>query len=74
MKIIKPDETYLVRTQCDNFSENDFKGLDEQIQTDIQYIETNIQHKFPIFATSARKGLDFADNKHVSDLIKGTDY
>jgi len=29
MKIIKPDETYLVRTQCDNFSENDFKGLDE---------------------------------------------
>lgn len=34
MKVIKPDETYLIRTQCDNFSENDFKGLDEEIETD----------------------------------------
>lgn len=28
MAIIKPDDTYLVRTQCDNFSESDFKNLD----------------------------------------------
>lgn len=74
LKVIKPDETYLVRTQCDNFSESDFKGLDEEIDTDKQYVEKTIGHKFPIFATSARKGIEFADNKHVSDLIRGMDY
>jgi hypothetical protein len=29
LKVIKPDSTYLVRTQCDNFSESDYKSLHE---------------------------------------------
>jgi hypothetical protein len=48
--------------------------LDDELETDKQYVEKMIQHKFPIFATSARKGIEFADNRHVSDLIRGMDY
>ena len=62
MKIIKPDETYLVRTQCDNFAEDDLRSLDEEIDQDQKFLTEKIGHKFPIFATSARRDIEFADN------------
>ena len=74
LKIIKPDETYLLRTKCDEFKEIGFKQLDKQIEEDKKYLEEMIKHKFPIFVTSAYMGIDFGDNKHVSYLIRGMDY
>ncbi len=38
LKVIKPDDTYLVRTQCDLFGDNDSKTLEDELDVDRDYI------------------------------------
>lgn len=44
------------------------------MEEDRKYVKFTIQHNFPIFATSSKEDLDFADNQQVSELLQGTDY
>lgn len=74
MKVMKPDDTFLVRTQCDTFTKKDHRTMEQELEEDRKYVKFTIQHNFPIFATSSKEDLDFADNQQVSELLQGTDY
>ena len=67
---LQPKNTVLVRTQCDKFREKDAKSLQEELETDMKILEGwKIKFSYPIFATSAEKGLDFMDNGKLRELL-----
>lgn len=39
LKAIKPNATYVIRTQCDLMSKKDIKSLDEELQYDRAYLK-----------------------------------
>ena len=71
LKQIKPNSTYLIRTQCDLFSDKDSSTLDQELANDKAYLKDEIKHNFPIYASSARKGLDFRNNLTIKKMLEG---
>ena len=60
----------MIRTQCDKFREKDAKSLQEELDSDKKILEgCKIKFSYPIFATSAEKGLDFMDNGKLRELL-----
>ena len=75
LNVIQPDNTYLVRTQCDAFGKDDVRGLYEELDRDRQYVQQVIgENNFKVFATSSKQNMDFQDNQIVAKLIRGKDY
>lgn len=67
---LQPENTVLVRTQCDKFTSSDFKSIEQELETDRKILEGwKIRFPYPIFATSAKMGLDFMDNGKLRELM-----
>ena len=66
---IKPYNTYLIRTQCDNWEQGMKKTIQQELDTDRQLVQS-WGLKLPVYGTSAHKDEGFIDNKRVFDLIK----
>ena len=67
---LKPKNTILVRTQCDRFKASDAKSLKQELEADREVLKKwKIQFPYPIFTTSAVKGLDFFDNQKLKSFI-----
>lgn len=51
---IKPNHTYLIRTQCDQVSKKDNKTLEEEVKTDYEILNSWGIKGIKIFKTTAK--------------------
>lgn len=65
---IKPNNTFLVRTQTDTWNSSMKKTIKDELITD-QGVLKSWGLNLPVFATSAKRGMDFEDNKRVYELM-----
>ena len=66
---IKPQETFLVRTQCDKCTADMEKTIEQELQTDRAYLDS-INLKLPILGSSATQDENYLQNNQVFKLIK----
>ena len=68
MYAVKPNDTYLVRTKCDQEKPSDIRTVEEEVEIDKKLLKKwNIN--IPILATSSRRNFIYRDNEKFRQLL-----